>query len=790
MSGTVRIAILANGAQARQELQGVGREGARLGQTLKTGLAVGAGIAGAAIAKTFVDGVKAAEDYVTMQRRTAAVIKSTGNAARISVKGVAKLAGEIEGLTGVDENLIINSQNVLATFTKVRNGIGKSNKVFDRATRAAVDMSAALGTDLKGSTIQLGKALNDPIKGITALSRSGVSFTEEQKKQIKTLVESGDVLKAQKLILAEVEKEFGGAAKAAGGEGFTGALNRAKDSLGDLTRDLLTVALPGLTTLADGFTNNVVPAIRGFAEGVRDRILPAVRTAFGQLSRFTPKIDLKGALAGIVRQVKGWGKPVVDAFTAGVKTGDYGPLGTALGEALRQAISGAAGLASKVFGAIGDWAASVDWLQIGKKVGGKALPFVIGFVNALFDPLFTKEFWSKNWQEVLLFAVAFIPFGKAGSLATRVAKGLGFEKGITGGIIKGLEGTIGAVGRAVLDFVGFVGKTLLKGFRLAFPEVNTGFKRWLDDVILRVWYAAEGVGPAIKAFFERMLIEIGRAVGRVIVAAGKIAFQIIKALTAPIRAAVGLLREPISFIFRIWADEFVRGVRFAAGWGRSIVGGLGRGLGSVIRNLLTPIRQGLQLILENLATWPGRFYARGVAAVNRLGAAIRTAGAKFKGILFEAGQNVMSSFLSGLQSFYTNNVKPFLNSITSKLPFEKGPPAKDKRILTPAGQLVMRGFLTGLEDGYGAVRTSLNAFTASLPSIGSAGTLQAGQLAAPTLAVAASPASAQQLQVGFDPASINAAMDPLARAWITFLREVIRVQYGGDVRRALSQPGK
>ena len=31
----------------------------------------------------------------------------------------------------------------------------------------------------------LGKALNDPVKGITALGRAGVTFTDEQKKQIK-----------------------------------------------------------------------------------------------------------------------------------------------------------------------------------------------------------------------------------------------------------------------------------------------------------------------------------------------------------------------------------------------------------------------------------------------------------------------------------------------------------------------------------------------------------------------------------------------------------------------------
>jgi len=76
------------------------------------------------------------------------------------------------------------------------------------------DMSAALGQDGKSSAIQLGKALNDPIKGITALSRVGVSFTAQQKEAIKADVKRGDTLSAQKIILAELSKEFGGSAAA------------------------------------------------------------------------------------------------------------------------------------------------------------------------------------------------------------------------------------------------------------------------------------------------------------------------------------------------------------------------------------------------------------------------------------------------------------------------------------------------------------------------------------------------------------------------------------------------
>lgn len=793
MSGTVRIAILANGAKAREELRSVGREGSKLGSTLKTGLAIGAGVAGAALVSSFKDAVTAAESYATVQRKTAAVIKSTGNAARISVKGVAALAGSIEAATGVDEELIISAQNVLATFTQVRNGIGKGNKVFDRATQAAVDMSAALGGDLQGATVQLGKALNDPIKGITALSRSGVSFTKQQKDQIKALVESGKTLQAQKLILAEVEKEFGGAAAAAGGQGFTGALNRAKDAFGDLTRDLAARVLPSLTRFADWFSTVGVPKLRDFATFVTTKAVPAIRGAFAKLGTLAPKIDLRGTLRNIIRDVSGWAKPTIDAFTAGLKTGDYGPLGVALGTALVKAISGAQGLASKVFGAVGDWAGSVDWLQIGKKVGGQALPFVIGFVNTLLDPLFKGEFWSQNWKEVLFFAVNFIPFGKGGSVASRIAGKLGLDKGITGGIIKLLEGTVGKVGRAVLDFVKFVGKKLFEGFRAEFPAVGGLLRGGLLDTIRLVFmYGAERIPAAVTSFFDVVLRSIGGAVARVLIEAGKTAFAIVKAITLPFRAAFGLLREPITFIFKLWADEFLRGVNLALGWGRSIVGGLFRGLGGSIRTLVTPIRQGLQLILENLATWPGKFYAKGVAAVGKLAQGIRGAASKFGGLLNQAGQQLVQGLVDGWDSTVDTirrRVSDFANWVKSTLAriWDTHSPS---RMTQWFGKMLGLGLVAGIDGSLTKVRASAQ----RLGAAGLAGTTKTGaqSLATPQLAVAgvASASAAVPLSIGLDAASASAAADPLARALLDAMRVLISVKYGGSVVRALSQPGK
>jgi hypothetical protein len=185
-----------------------------LGPIKGIALAAGGALAAAGVGSLLKDSIGEAREAIKVQKQTEAVLKSTGGVAGVTSKHIGDLATKLSNLAGVDDELIQSGENVLATFTNVKNGAGKGNDVFDQATTAALNMSAALGTDLQGSIIQVGKALNDPIKGVTALQRVGVSFTEKQKAQIKTLVDSGKTLDAQKLILKELGTEFGGAAAA------------------------------------------------------------------------------------------------------------------------------------------------------------------------------------------------------------------------------------------------------------------------------------------------------------------------------------------------------------------------------------------------------------------------------------------------------------------------------------------------------------------------------------------------------------------------------------------------
>ena len=124
------------------------------------------------------------------------------------------LADKIELQTGVDGNAIQMTQAKLLTFKDLANTADELGGNFDRATQAAVDMAAAGFGAAEQNAVQLGKALNDPVNGLAALRRSGITFTEDEKAKIKTLAESNRMHEAQALVLAAIEKQVGGTAVA------------------------------------------------------------------------------------------------------------------------------------------------------------------------------------------------------------------------------------------------------------------------------------------------------------------------------------------------------------------------------------------------------------------------------------------------------------------------------------------------------------------------------------------------------------------------------------------------
>ena len=162
-----------------------------------------------------------------------AVLKSTNNAAGRSIQQLKDQASALQGVTLFGDEQTEQAQALLLTFTQIK------EEVFDESIPLIQDMATAMATasgeavDLKAASLQLGKALNDPIKGVSALTKVGVSFTEQQKEQIKQMVAAGKVAEAQRLILAELRKEFGGSAEAAARAG-TGGMTQLTNKFNDV----------------------------------------------------------------------------------------------------------------------------------------------------------------------------------------------------------------------------------------------------------------------------------------------------------------------------------------------------------------------------------------------------------------------------------------------------------------------------------------------------------------------------------------------------------------------------
>jgi phage-related minor tail protein len=227
--------------KAKGSMGGLGK-GAGIAGIALGGAAIGAGLLVAGFAKLASE----AQASLAVQRTTEQIIKSTGGAARVTSEQVGALSTELSKKTGIDDESIQSASNLLLTFKNVKNAGEGQAAMFDRATSSALDLSKAGFGSVDSAAKMLGKALNDPVKGITALSRAGVTFSEEQKASIKAMAESGDMLGAQTAIMAEVESQVGGVAEAT-----RNPMEALQTMFGNLKEEIGMALLPTINKLVD-----------------------------------------------------------------------------------------------------------------------------------------------------------------------------------------------------------------------------------------------------------------------------------------------------------------------------------------------------------------------------------------------------------------------------------------------------------------------------------------------------------------------------------------------------------
>ena len=244
-------AVITAEDRASATLANFGRKAGGIGNTVKKGLklaAVGIAAAGAAAIAFGVSSVKSYQESENALAQLNAVLKSTRGIAKVSAKSAISLANSLQKVTRYSDEQVLSAENMLLTFTKI------SKDVFPDTTKAVLDMSTAMGTDLKSTAIQVGKAMQDPVRGVTALQRVGVRLSDSQKELVKNLVATGKTAEAQKIILKELQTEFGGSAEAAG-KTFAGQLDILKNQFDEVKesigKTIVDAIIPLMSKLAE-----------------------------------------------------------------------------------------------------------------------------------------------------------------------------------------------------------------------------------------------------------------------------------------------------------------------------------------------------------------------------------------------------------------------------------------------------------------------------------------------------------------------------------------------------------
>jgi hypothetical protein len=275
-----------------QKLEGVGAKSTYGLRTLDSAVSNGmknvvkyGGLAIAGIGAVGGYLVKGAEFAKQADDRLVAVAESMrifGANADVVAERLQKLGDAQEYELGVTAETIKATQAKLLTFGQLAKTANEVGGAFDRATVAAIDLGAAGFGEASQNAVQLGKALQDPIKGITALARSGVTFTESEKAKIRSLVESNKMLEAQDTLLKAVETQVGGTAKATTTDTFriTAAFGHVRDEIG-------TLLLPVVEKFANFMVEKVVPfASRAGQEFGEKGFGGGVKFLIGEMDKF------------------------------------------------------------------------------------------------------------------------------------------------------------------------------------------------------------------------------------------------------------------------------------------------------------------------------------------------------------------------------------------------------------------------------------------------------------------------------------------------------------------------
>lgn len=422
-----------------RNMSGIGRAAA--------GLAKGFAVAAAGVSALAVVGARELQEQAKVSAQTAVVLRNVGKASQLTAKQVEGLASALQASTGAADDEIQAASNVILRFGLITKSGKAAEQQLREMTSTALDLSVATGRDLSASAQALGRALASPEKAAGALRRAGIVLTDQQREQIKTMVESGRVADAQAVVLGLVQQRVKGSAQAFGNT-LPGQIERAKRSFEDLAENTLAALAPALS--------KVVPVIVKAIQGIAP-VIAQVGTIIAQLADELISNPAFRQFAATLRDLAVQG---VQAVANGLRV---------LLPILVAILAPIAALASAVTG--NATAMKLLTAAAAAFVGLKLAGYVTGLVSAFRALAVTQA--AASGMRALTTATSALAFGMQGVSARAVGLAPGLtaaQAGVTrfGVAANATKGILPALGRSISGaFGGPVGMAIAAGSALA-----------------------------------------------------------------------------------------------------------------------------------------------------------------------------------------------------------------------------------------------------------------------------------------------------------------------------------
>lgn len=261
--------------------------GKKIGSLISAAITAGVAMAGVMskeiIAKT-IEGDQAVA-------RLNSTLRATQYAAGLTRKELELMVDRMEAKTFFDDDSIRKAMGTLLQFRDI------GAPIFEEVLSLSADLAAHMGTDVPQAAALLGRALEDPERGLRGLAAAHIVLSAGQRDAIKTMVEAGQKGQAMAIVMGEVRRSVGGTA-AEMDKGLAKSSADVRDAYEDMLKTL------GKTDIIGGSAQRKMSAFAATMKDIDEQIQKTDYTRFlgfleqsaGSFLKMMPGMEMMGNL--------------------------------------------------------------------------------------------------------------------------------------------------------------------------------------------------------------------------------------------------------------------------------------------------------------------------------------------------------------------------------------------------------------------------------------------------------------------------------------------------------------